>query len=225
MSGPGQDVDTSTSANRRISDWKLYESLRATDFRGPVYDCFVARATEYATGTLWKLVESEEVFACLERIGRPRPRPAFWNYHDKEDLVAASVEDGYLDFHDTLARGRWDRSRSSLYTLLVRYCVSRFADHYESWRRRSLDRLAREARKHPDGRAVQYAPSAERVAAAKREVKELSPEQFAKGAGYSYEEIGQMLGISERAVEGRLYRAYRDRRRTPDADTGGGGTQ
>jgi DNA-directed RNA polymerase specialized sigma24 family protein len=213
MSSPDDGDHACSSSDRRHEDEQLLAALRATGLRGPAFDGFVARIIDYATGVSWKMVREEEIWTELAKIDRPRTRPTYWGERDKEQLVEDSVTDGYLDFHqNVLVGGRWDPTRASLNTLFVRYCLSRFADHYQAWQRQSLARLGRQAQRDPEFRGPQQAPSAERVALAKQAVTELSPEQFAHGAGYSHKEIGQMLGISDRAVEGRL---YRDRGKNP----------
>lgn len=215
MSDPAGGDHACPSSSRRDADKRLLAVLRAAGLQGKEYDEFVARVTGYAAGVLWKMVRDEEIWAELEKIGRPRTRPTHWCERDKEQLVGDSVADGFLDFFQkVLVEDRWDSSRASLNTLFIRYCLSRFADHYQAWQRQSLARLGqRLVQRDPDFWGPQQAPSAERVALARQAVTELSPEQFAHGTGYSYKEIGQMQGISERAVEGRLYRS---RERNPE---------
>jgi DNA-directed RNA polymerase specialized sigma24 family protein len=207
MSDTAEGKRACSSPDRRCEDEQLLATLRATQLQGTPFDGFVTRVIDYATGVLWKMVRDEEIWAELGKIGRPRTPPAYWGERDKEQLVMDSVTEGFLDFRQrVLVDGEWDPSRASLNTLFVRYCLSRFADHYQTWQRQSLTRLSRQAQHDPEFRGPQQVPSAERVALAKQDVNELSPEQFARGAGYSYKEIGQMRGITERAVEGRLYR-------------------
>jgi hypothetical protein len=202
MSSPDDGDNSCTSSDRRLQDEQLYAHLRATSFQGDDYDDYIATMIDYATGVLWKMIRDDELWGALEKIRRPRTRPLDWSESDREQLVADSVTDGFLDFHNkVLVADRWDPSSASLRTLLVRYCLGRFADHYQKWQRRSLTRLSQQAQRDPDFRGPQQTPSAEHIALAKQSVAELSQEQFAHGAGYSHKEIGQMLNISGRAVE------------------------
>lgn len=209
MSGPDNGDHACPSSDRRREDEQLLSALRATTFHGKQYDRFVACITDYAAGVLWKMVRDEQIWAELGKIQRPRTPPIYWCERDKEELITDSVADGFLDFFQkVLVESRWDPSRASLNTLFIRYCLSRFADHYQAWQRQSLVRLGQQVvQRDPDCRGPQQAPSAERVAVAREAVTELRKEQFAHGAGYSYKEIGHMQDISERAVEGRLYRS------------------
>lgn len=207
MCGPDDGDHARSSSERRHEDEQLLAALRATGLQGPEYNLFLARVLERATGVLWKMVRTEEIWTELAKIDRPRTRPTYWGERDKDELVSDSVADGFMDFQRNVIVGNsWDPSRASLNTLLVRYCLSRFADHYQCWQRQSLARLGRQIQRDPRFRGPQQGLSAERVASVKQAVTELSPEQFAHGAGYSHREIGRMLGISDRAVEGRLYR-------------------
>lgn len=205
MSG-ADEVDHDSPLDRRHGDERLLAALRRVGLRGPVFDDFVIRVTGYAAGVLWKMVQGDEIWDALAKINRPRSRPFYWGEHDKEHLVKDSVADGFLDFHkNILVEGRWSPARASVNTVIIRYCLGKFADHYTVWERQSLARSLQESRSNPEFWGT-LAPSAERAALAKQAVTKLSMEQFAHGAGYSHKEIGQMLGISERAVEGRLYR-------------------
>jgi DNA-directed RNA polymerase specialized sigma24 family protein len=215
MSDPDDGDQACSSSDRRHEDEQLLAALRATAFGGKKYDEFLFHIIRYGTGVLWKMIRTGAIWNELEKIDRPRARPDDWCPRDKEQLVNDSVNDGYLDFfRKVLFVGGWDSSRASLNTLYVRYCLSRFADHYQTWYRSSLTRNYWEvSQRDPEYPGSPHAPSAERAALAKQEVAELGPEQFAHGAGYSHKEIGDMLDISDRAVEGRLYRA-----RSRDAD-------
>lgn len=207
MYGPHHGDHSGSSSDRHKEDEQLLAALRAIGLRGQAYEAFVARIIDYATGVLWKMIREDEIWGELEKIDRPRTRPTYWGERDKEQLIEDSIADGFLDFSGSVLTGdRWDPSRASLNTLFVRYCLGRFADHYKAWQRQSLARLSREAQRDPSFRGPQHAPSAERGALARRAVTELRPEQLAHGVGYSHKEIGQILGISSRAVEGRLYR-------------------
>lgn len=191
-------------AHRR-DDEELYQALRQTGFQGSAYNVFVADATDYASGWLWKQVRSGEIFNYLQKIDRPRPRLVQWPLQDLEVLIRESVHDGYMDFHiEVLVRGHWDPQKAALRTVLVRYCAARFADHYEKWR--SSFRLIAEAGRDPTQHCAQHAPSAERVALARYELGQVAPEQLGKAVGYTHQEIGQMLGITARAVGYRLQR-------------------
>jgi DNA-directed RNA polymerase specialized sigma24 family protein len=208
MAGPDEGDHAASSADRRREDEQLVAALRATGVRGEEYDKLVARFLKFGSGVLWKMVRNEEIWVELEKIQRPRSRPTYWSERDKEHLIADSVHDGFLDFaRKVLAEGNWDSSRARLWTLFVRYCLGRFADHYQAWQRSSPARLGRQLQRDPGFRGSQQAPSAERVAMAKQAVTELGLEQFAHGVGYSHKEIGEMIGITDRAVEGRLRRA------------------
>jgi len=207
MSGRDEVDHACPSLDRRHEDELLLAALRTAGLQGREFDDFVTRAIDYAARVLWAMVRDDKIWDELAKIDRARTRPTYWGEHDKEQLVMDSVTDGFLDFHQkVLAKGRWAPSRASLNTLLVRYCLGRFADHYQAWQRQSLTRLVRQALRDPEFWGTQQAPSAERVALAKQAVTELSREQFAHGSGYSHKEIGQLLNISERSVEGRLYR-------------------
>jgi DNA-directed RNA polymerase specialized sigma24 family protein len=209
MPGPDDGDHVCPPSEHRRDDACLLVALRETAFQGKEYDQFVYRITKYGLGVLWKVIQDGTVWAKLEKMDRPRIRPDYWCQRDKEELVNDSVHDGYLDFfRKIIAGGGWDPSGASLNTLFVRYCLSRFADRYQAWQRSSSSGPGQPVSLcDPDDQELPHVPSAERVALAKQEVADLSAEQFAQGAGYTHKEIGQLRGITERAVEGRLYRA------------------
>ncbi|KFU75434.1 DNA-directed RNA polymerase specialized sigma subunit, sigma24 family [Amycolatopsis lurida] len=205
MSGPDEGDDAGSPPDRRHEDEEFLASLRATGLRGPAYEEAGALFFNYGTGVLWKMVRNEQIWVELVKVRRARTRSANLSEHDKEQLIRDSVSDAYvLDFlQKVVIEDRWDPSRASLHTLFVRYCLGRFAEHYRAWQRRPLPWEILEDRQDLNRIGL----SAEREALARCAVAELSLEQLAHGIGLSHKEIGQMLGISDRAVEGRLYRS------------------
>ncbi|HEY0637707.1 MAG TPA: hypothetical protein VGD67_08685 [Pseudonocardiaceae bacterium] len=206
MSDAGADGGARTSADHGAADTKLYGAMRAMDFEGPEYDACARELMRRVTGQLLALARSGAVFDHLRKMNRCRrgakPRPT---EQEVRDLVASSVQDGYVAFHnDALVSGGWDPRKGSLATLLLAYCAGKYADHYDHWRRRR--EIGIPVGELGDEPASRHAPSAERVALARSELGEADELSFAAGLGFSQQELAEHYGTTPRAIEGRLYR-------------------
>ena len=215
------------SMSRLQADAALLEGLATAGFEGPGWDRFVGVLVEYgcAVLTAWTITGAINSHVARRARIRLEKAPAEITQEDAEDLAAETVADALGRFRDrVLAVGGWDHRRgASLATYWVGYCILRFPDVYRRW-------LTAESRWHralqnADGdRTYRFDPvpadPAQRVvldeevaeALASVSVEATRDVLKLKAAGYSHEEISELVGCSLKSIESRLDRHWRNNR-------------
>ena len=210
--------------SRLQADAALLGKLAAESLEGPGWDQFVDVLIEYgcAVLTAWTVtgaIHAHVAHHAQIRLEKPR---AEITLEDAEDLASETVADALGRFRDrVLVVGRWDPRRgATLATYWVGYCLLRFPDAYRRW-------LTAQSRWHralqnADGDRtyrVEQAPADpaqqvvldEAVAEALASVSVEATRQILqlKAAGYSHEEIAELVDCSVKSIESRLARHWR----------------
>lgn len=214
-------------------DRQLFEAVRAEGFRGRRWESMADALARYGWAVMDAWMGTGYVFAKVNEIGRPLVHTAtevleLATQSDlRQELCAETVARALKNFRTAAMKnvGWTPDGGASLTTYFVGACVQAFNNEFRRWsrheRRWGHNQVADpqdlldhgdELREVQRGQYVFADPA--RAAADNdhlhRVLGELTdPEQvivLLTDAGYSQEEIGELLQISERAVEGRLYR-------------------
>jgi RNA polymerase sigma factor (sigma-70 family) len=218
---------------QHAADRKLFEVVCAERFAGRRWRRMGDDLVRYGLAVMDAWMRSGYVFSKVDEIGRPlvhtdtemlelaRDRDL------REELCAETVARALKNFRDQALAGRgWHPDGgASLTTFFVGACMQAFNNEFRRWSRHER-RWGHSRSSEPQNlidrggelAEVQRGPhlfaDPARAAADEdhmhRVLNELIDVERAivvlTDEGYSQEEIGEVLGISERAVEGRLYR-------------------
>ena len=222
------------SLARRQEDREKLGRLSHAGFTGPEYEIFAGELAAYGypiilswlrRGMIWK--------HCADR-GRPlsptdNERETIEdNFDERFELALETVAEALKFFVERVLKpGRWSpEGGSAITTYFIGSCLLVYPNVFRRWRRARrnwYEGMTAAARDCPEGRTLGDLPTsdpAEAVVARLAVVAELRrmPEGARRAAalvmeGKSFAETAEILGITDRAVEGRLYR-YRQKRAT-----------
>jgi DNA-directed RNA polymerase specialized sigma24 family protein len=212
---------------RLKADAELLGVLQFGGFAGPVWEELATAFAEYGyqvirawilTGHIYVLCAQRRI--CLNTIlspNRPVPRD-----HQIDDLTQDTISLAIEKFRErVLVPGKWSpKGGASLKTYFIGQALFRFGDTFRRWalseRRQSrvADGLGFDMETHHAAHAVAPAEQVIERELIGRYVAGMDEQTRAivllTSNGYDQTAIGEMLGISTRAVEGKLYR-YRKR--------------
>ncbi|MGW0819987.1 sigma factor-like helix-turn-helix DNA-binding protein [Streptomyces sp. NPDC002845] len=236
----GTNVSSATSGtpetvSRAAADAALVRALAADGFRGPRWDEFTSRLMEYGWRVLSSWIFSGAIFYECAKRGRalkvtPDVLEVLRSDLDlRSELAIDTVLAALPKFRDRLANGDWQPERSQLTTYFTGALILDFPNIYRSWdarRSRSFSEEPLDLSGTFDVESRQRGPAA--IAEDRDEVRRIVgtlPTDVRKmlamrAAGYTNQAIAGQLGITEKAVEGRLNRL---RRRYADAQIGRSG--
>jgi len=216
--GPSAPDD---DGERLKADAELRDRLAACGFAGPDYLEFTERLAAYGIAVCTSWLASGLMFHYCALRGRScGPPPTDWSRQDRTELALETVAVALQMFHDdALVGGRWVAGGgASLKTYFIGTCVLAFPNVYRGWHaeRHRWDRSAATARtlarvsppqpQDPEDKAIMEDLVSQGLAG-------LSPTTrtaiLMTGAGYSHEEIAEVLGTTTRSVEAILYRHRR----------------
>ena len=213
------------SQGRHDADAATMEDLSQTGFSGPRYEAFIAQMHRYA----WPVLLDRIRTGRIAEIHTPIPHPNISTdeqrvLHDssaeREDLALATIARAEPQFKKNLRAGRWNpRAGRSLKSYFIGACAQAFWPEFRLWRaRRRRHRLAiaRLSGHHSAHAHDEFADDPELQHSRQEAVKLLrekagkrSPElnTILEGLqnGLTFAEVGEHLGCTDRAVEGRLY--------------------
>lgn len=212
-----EHLERAERLDRLAADYDLVTSLAWTRFQGPDYDRFATELARYGLAVIGGWIRRGLILArCRERGygGLPEPPPnAFDDPDTVNELANETVAKALHHFRtDVLLTRRWDhRKGASLRTFFIGQCLIRFANIYRQWHktesRRSyaitdhatLDALERGRAAGPEDQVIDLAQVQQALETIKNPAVRRALVLFA--AGVSHQEIGQQLGVSEKAVE------------------------
>lgn len=203
---PGHD-----SLARRRADAALCEYFRQQKYRGPDWDYFVHELLSYGLFKVRALVASQGVFRKMRIPPMASELPA-GTVGDVDALISDVTLAGFKLF---LTKGLLERywtpsGGASLATYFTNACRMAFREKYRDWRNQhgrlrevpfqDIDQFVPEHLNAEDG-------SSELLDDLMELLGESDIELFVSiSEGYTYAEIGERLGISTKAVEGRVKR-------------------
>jgi hypothetical protein len=221
--------DAATRALRRQADAAVVERLRADGFTGPRYDRVIGRLMEYSLAVLMKWNANGTIFRKSRQAGRPVPPEKItleWDFEERRDVAVDTILEGEALFRKHgLIRGRWHPGGGAgLSTYFVGATVLAFRPVYLRWynARESMRAALEEAARGgspgsalagiPDQRATDPQDAAEFW----DQVTQLAiaDEQTRGGLywyaqGFTQREAALKVGLSPRALEGRIRRLRR----------------
>ncbi|MFE7092974.1 RNA polymerase sigma factor [Streptomyces erythrochromogenes] len=224
------DESAAVRDQRRQTDAAMIDFLRRKDFQGPYYREFMQTLMEYGWRILSGWSANGLIFDRVARAGRPIPTTMVttaWADDERSQVVTDTVIKGSTLFHEHgLVRGKWTPDGgASLTTYFVGAALLAFSPVYIKWykayrlgqseldhRTTGEDDILRAQRDIPDQRATDPAHIAvvhDDIA----QLKSLLPDEKLRGAlalmalGYSQVEAAAEVGLTTKALEGRLARA------------------
>lgn len=207
-------------------DALLLDRLIRTGLRGAEYDAFIIELTRYGLAVVTGWVLDGTAFARAAKLGRPvaaanRPTSRRSRRDDAVAIADLTVTHGLMLFEKMVLRQRrWRPERgASIKTFFIGGCLLKLSNACRMWRPDTPECEI------PAGEAVPYVPGQrphsdpQDLVILQAMIEEaLGPETARvrrmltlSAQGYTYREIAELLddGISERAVEGEIYRARR----------------
>lgn len=222
--------DAAVRDQRRQADAAMINYLRREDFEGPHYRQFMQTLMEYGWRILSGWSANGLIFDRVARAGRPVPATMVttaWADDERSQVVTDTVIKGSTLFREHgLVRGKWTpEGGASLTTYFVGAGLLAFNPVYIKWykayrlgqseldhRAAGEDDVLRAQRDIPDQRATDPAHIAtvhDDIAS----LRVLLPDEKLRGAlalmtlGYSQVEAAAEVGLTTKALEGRLARA------------------
>lgn len=212
--------DQAADAARRKADAELVDLLTSHSFAGPQWDRFAEELCKYGIPVLMAWLATGQIFSATRNAGM-RLTPS------EEDLEAlrqdrdARAEITYETiaravrlFREMLIRGRWDAAGGAgLKTYFVGAVVRSFPNVFNTW--------ASERRRASRVNSIVESELTDRPAVDntnqvldRMELQSLLASLdldtrrilTLKMVGYTHDEIGGIVGLSAKAIEGRLYR-------------------
>ncbi len=224
---------------RLEADTELMLRLSADGFEGRVWEKVAGALVEYGFAVMRAWLITGQVFVKLREKGRGGldPPPAGVPRDEAITLADEAVADGIVHFRDNVLKtGYWDPRRgASLSTFFVGNCLLiQFPNLYRKWfrdRRRRLTYMPIEpvgsgatdhpalqipAKEDPQRDVVERDTSARAVRSILSPVADETNRAILalRADGYGIDEIGEILDLSYKQVEGRIYRARQAVRRS-----------
>lgn len=219
---------------RHARDQDLYAAVRAQGFCGRDWDKLVDALAQYGLAVMEAWMRTSYVFAKVNKIGRPLPhsdtesRELRENEDLRAELGAETVARALKYFRDAAVTDGPKAWRpdggANLTTYFVGACVQAFNNEFRRWQRNEqhwgLNDFADPAgltklEKNEDlARQVHMFADPDRAAGDTEHMDRVLGELNAKERaivlltdwGYAQVEIGELLDMSDRAVEGTLHR-------------------
>jgi RNA polymerase sigma-70 factor (ECF subfamily) len=220
--------DSALAAERLRMDGVLVQHFRESGLTGVRWDQFHRQLLGRGLTIVTKLVRSGAMFSRCGHQGR------YLNKQDippqeAEELASDAVYDGFVYFRDRGLLGReWSAEHGlPLDEYFVNACVLAFPNVYRRWQTRahgwqdvrlvesvaSLEHVVTEAT--PEDAVIEQAAANAAFATLSEDGRRLL---FLHDQGYSHAEIGELMRLTPRAVEGRIRRARLAVRRRPEEE-------
>jgi DNA-directed RNA polymerase specialized sigma24 family protein len=207
---------------RRQADEQLVAALRLHAFKGPEWDRFSEDLAAYGLSVLQLWIKKGEIFrVCRSKnLGRggPPPHGRPLSANDATELACETVAKGIIQFRNVLVRDGWSSAGgANLRTFFIGQCLMQFGNVYRRWRKEelsppwvwivTLDEVHRQFDHREYGDPERTAIDRLHVelllslaSDRERTVLELLRE------GWSHRQIGEVLGVTTKAVEDLVYR-------------------
>ncbi|MFD5824710.1 RNA polymerase sigma factor [Lentzea sp. NPDC060358] len=220
--------DSALAADRLRTDGVLMQHFREWGLSGPRWEEFHRQLLAHGLEVVTKLVRSGAMFARCDQQGRFLQRQEI-PPQEAEELASDAVYEGYVIFRDRGLLGReWTVEHGQpLNEYFVNACVLAFPNVYRRWQTRgngwqdvrlvdtvaSLENVVTEGT--PEDAVIEQDAVNAAFAALSEDNRRLL---FLHDQGYSHAEIGELLRLTPRAVEGRIRRARLSVRRLPEEE-------
>jgi hypothetical protein len=212
-------------ANSRTADEALVQALRAANFQGPAWDRFAHATASYALPIIESWILSMQIFRKCAEKNVPCPGPPV-HIKDLRKDDATSMADEIVaralnKFRAKVLRaGGWSpEGGSSLNTMFITQCLFQFPNVYRHWlvesRKIPGDDLEEELEfvpAGPDGDPAGLVMLRKEIDhAIGHYVKDefIAKVLLLKSYGYTRKEIAEMIGVTEKALDGVFQRRWR----------------
>lgn len=209
------------SLARRQADLELRNNLALTGFRGPAWDRYAWELARYGYAVVMAWLKTGEMFnQCKAKGCSPGLPPLEWTVDDRAGLANETVALAVNNFkRQALIEGKWTAEKgATLKTYFVGTCVFAFPNLYRKW---STERAAlRHLMSIDDGTVDRSSLPQDpgEMAVNQLHIQEgfsSIPDKRTKSAillqemGYTYAEIGEILEITSRSVDGLIRRQHK----------------
>lgn len=203
---------------RRAGDEQLRARLAMSGFAGPEYDQFARELAAYGIAVCMAKLATGVMFKDCHAFDRPcNPPPRDWTEQDRRGLVNETVAKALITFRkEGLIKERWrPDGNASLKTYFVGACILSFPNVYRNWlsERRRWQRIASVISRDRPTRTYGFDDPADIVTTRvglEQALQDLDPRTreaiVLSECGYRQDEIAELMGVSNRSVEGLLYR-------------------
>jgi hypothetical protein len=208
------------SLERRQADMELRNDLALAGFRGPAWDRYAWELARYGYAVMMAWFKTGGIFhQCKIRgcsLGSP---PLEWTVDDRAGLANETVALGLKNFkRQALIKSKWTHNGgATLKTYFVNACVFAFPNLYRKW---STDRAASQQLVSIERETVDRSSPQDpgEMAVTQLHIQEgfnNIPDDKTKSVillqemGYTYAEIGEILQITSRAVDGLIRRQHK----------------
>jgi DNA-directed RNA polymerase specialized sigma24 family protein len=201
------------------ADAELVTQLMLSGYTGPGWDRFALALAEYGVQVIGAWVGGRErlIFAKCAAKGIGALLPVEYDADEASGLAHETVAKAIAAFRlKVLIPGRWKPAKgASLKTFFVGQCLFQFPNIYRKWQReQATARRARRTVARMDPDFLRPVTPVEVAAELRRSLARLAAEgpdstevlRVAHRFGYTLAEIAEVIGTTERAIEGRLYR-------------------
>lgn len=204
---------------RLEADAELATQLMLAQYQGPAWDRFAQALAEYGVQVIGAWVGGRErlIFAKCAAKGMGALVPVEYDRDEARGLANETVVRAIAAFRaKVLVPGRWRPAKgASLKTFFVGQCLFQFPNVYRKWQREQVKaRRAQRIVGRMDPDFLRPVTPVEIAAELRREITKLSAVGFdspealaiAQRYGYSIPELAEIVGTTDRAIEGRIYR-------------------
>ncbi|MFI0901606.1 RNA polymerase sigma factor [Streptomyces sp. NPDC020983] len=199
-----------------ISDEQLLEMLRACGLHSPLGQKVYQRLLRYELAALTSWMSSGLIWHKIAALTRAKSGAVYtgrsnWSAQEADELRKDTVAQGLLEL-DKIVFGGWDPALGAgLKTYFTNRCLWIFLNNYKKLLRTKKIMLVplEEAplAHHSDPQDVVVARETAREALSKLPAEMQMILQL-RAEDYTNREIAELVGITEKAVEGRLHRYY-----------------
>jgi hypothetical protein len=208
------------SLERRQADLELRNELALAGFRGPGWDRYAWELASYGYAVIMAWLETGEMFSqCAAKgcnLGSPPPD---WTIDDRAGLANETVALAVNNFRQqALIEGKWSHNGgATLKTYFIGACIFAFPNAHRKW---LTDRAALGQLTDFEHDAVNRSSPLQdpgEMAVTRLRIREgfnnISDHRtkcavLLQAMGYTYTEIGEILQISSRAVDGLIRRQH-----------------
>lgn len=208
------------SLERRQADLELRNDLALADFHGPGWDRYALELVCYGYAVMMAWLTTGEIFdQCKARGCNLGSSPLEWTVDDRAELANETVALAVSTFKQhALVEGRWTfDGGATLKTYFIGTCVFTFPNLYRKWltERATLQHLT--SIEHDIIERLNPPRDPGEIAVTQLHLWEgfnNIPDKRTKSViilqemGYTYAEIGEILQITSRAVEGLIRRQH-----------------
>jgi RNA polymerase sigma-70 factor (ECF subfamily) len=212
----GGGASTAVMEDEGISDERLLVMLRASGLDSPLGRKVYERLAGYGAAVFASWMSSGLIWEKVAALTRAKsgvayPGRSIWNAQEADDLCKETVAMGLVELDKVVFDG-WDPALGAgLKTYFTNRCLWIFLNNYKKLlrdRRITLvppEEMPSVRQPDPQDVAVARETAREALSGLSREMQMILQ---MRAEDYTNREIAELVGITEKAVEGRLHRYY-----------------